>query len=348
MRLGIVGSPADLQVGAVAAKLRSFGAAVAIVDPTGLERGEGVSSDGHRFFFGGDPLDDVGAFWLRHSPKTMPPTFTIDERYVLFDDWFARYMALREQHGFFFSWLIERSHRGVPIINPVELAAQIQLKPFQLSAASARGLALPRTCITNDPARVHAFVREIGRPGDVVFKPTMGGALVEVLDEVALARLGRVTRAPVTFQEKIIGDNVRLTVVDDEVVSAVRIPADTLDFRADDAYRAGATVYEGVDVPDEVAAGCRALLKDVGLVISGIDFIVRDGVWFFLEANPAPIWLDIEQKTGAGISTAIAALLLRLSRASGAERLRARLAEAGTTSSFCRYAYPQNPRRRMA
>jgi len=168
-----------------------------------------------------------------------------------------------------------------------------------------------------------------------------------VLDEVALARLDRIAQGPVTFQERIVGDNVRVTVVDDAIVSAVRIPSQTLDFRADDAYRRGATVYEAVDVPDEVAAGCRAMLRDVGLVISGIDFLVRDGTWFFLEANPAPIWLDVEQKTGASISGAIASFLLRLARAAGAERLRARLQEAGTPSSFCRYAYPQNPRRRM-
>jgi|GEM_PF-666447 hypothetical protein len=341
MRLGIVGAPQDAQVKAVLAALRQQGVDVAVVDPNGLHGGLAATSDGTHVSFGGDTFGDVAAWWVRGTVNPLPPTFEEGDQYVLFEDWFEEYMARRERMGFLLSWLVGLGYRGVPVVNPPEHAAAIQLKGFQLQAAVARGFEIPRTLTTNDPNAVRALVREVK---DVIYKPSMGGGLARVLDAAALARLDHITRAPVTFQQHISGHNIRVTLVGDDIVSAVKIPSDAMDYRADATYAAGDTLYDHAEMTPQQADVCRAVARDVGLVVTGMDFIQRaDGSWVFLEANPAPVWLDIEHKTGAPVSRALAEHLLGLARAP--TLLKARLDQARRPSSFCRYAYPQDPSR---
>lgn len=343
MRLGVVGSLDDPQVKSVTTEIRALGADAVVVDPQMLVRGESVMFDGSAFLWRGAHVNDVRAWWLRASLSPMPPTFEVDETYVLFDDWFEEYMARREQLGFLMSFLVERHYRGIPVVNPPEFGATIQLKAFQLAAAVTRGFAIPRTCTTNDPSRVRDFARQVKH---VLYKPSMGGGLAEVLGDDGMARIGQIVRAPVTFQEAVRGTNVRVTLVGEDIVSVVKIPSEALDYRADEDYRAGRTLYEHVDMTPALAEKCRLLARDVGLVMTGIDFIVREGgEWVFLEANPAPIWLDIEKKTGAPISRMLAEYLLMAGQ--DPAKIRAHLEKGPRSSSFCRYAYPQNPSRSM-
>lgn len=341
MRLGLVGAAGDPQLGAVAKAIRALGLQPVVVDPEALGRGSAITFDGARTSFSGDALADVGAVHVRGTVSPMPPTFVADEDYVLFEDWFEEYMARRERMGLLLSWLVGLGYAGIPVVNAPEHGAAIQLKAFQLQAAGARGFTLPRTCITNDPAAVRAFQRDVK---DVVFKPSMGGGLTQPLDREALGRLDLITRAPVAFQERIHGTNIRVTVVGDNIISVVSIPSEALDYRADPQYQAGKAVYGHVSMEPAMTDAIRSLMTDVGLVHAGLDFIrSKDGTWYFLEANPAPVWLDIERRTDAPISRALAEHLLSAARHKDIHQ--ARMQQARRPSSFCRYALPMEPRR---
>ncbi len=67
--------------------------------------------------------------------------------------------------------------------------------------------------------------------------------------------------ARVIFQERVDGDDVRVMLAGDEVVSAaaIRTPRQHLD------------CYEQVLVPDDVHARCRRAARECGLVCAGID-----------------------------------------------------------------------------
>ncbi|KWX05892.1 hypothetical protein TH66_00785 [Carbonactinospora thermoautotrophica] len=193
--------------------------------------------------------------------------------------------------------------------------ADAEYKPAQLAAARRAGLAVPDTLITNRPDDARAFVER--HNWDVVYK---------TLTPVAFIRDGsgwHTYTTPVTprffdddairftahlFQRCVHKEyDVRLVCVGDRMF-AVEIDSPVGDWRRTydtNKYRVG-------EVPDQVAAGMRALLKSFGLNFCAADFAVdHDGLWWFLDLNPNGQWAWLEQATGVPISRAIADLLER-------------------------------------
>lgn len=122
---------------------------------------------------------------------------------------------------------------------------------------------------------------------EVIYKPVMGGALTERLDENALEKLDAITTSPVIFQERI---------------------------RGDDVYSSGGATYREVKLPDRVAEFCRRAARECGLVFAGIDIKHQGDDWVFLELNSSPIYLDVERKLGHPISAAIARYIVEHAR----------------------------------
>ena len=155
--------------------------------------------------------------------------------------------------------------------------------------------------------------QELAQNGEVIFKPLLGGAITRLLDAEMLSRLEQVRAAPVIFQQRIRGDDIRVILVGSEIVSAValRTPISYLDFRSDPIYSSGKASYERVRLPSDVAAICREAARACGLPFAGIDIKhTPEDDWFFLELNSSPIYMDVEQKMGDPISAALAEYLL--------------------------------------
>jgi glutathione synthase/RimK-type ligase-like ATP-grasp enzyme len=169
---------------------------------------------------------------------------------------------------------------------------------------------VPRTLITNDAQAVRAFAGELG---EVIFKPLMGGAITRRLADVTDDELEAVAASPVIFQELIEGDDLRVMLAGDDVVSsvAIRTPRQHLDFRDDPIYSSGEADYEPVTLPEAVVEQCRRAARTCGLSFAGIDIKrTPGGEWVFLELNSSPIFLDVEQKLGHPISRAVARLIV--------------------------------------
>jgi glutathione synthase/RimK-type ligase-like ATP-grasp enzyme len=201
--------------------------------------------------------------------------------------------------------VLKLAHQGVTLVNGPHAASVMQYKPFQLHALRSLGARVPRTLISNDPVAIRAFHAEVK---DVIFKPVMGGAVTRPLDAEALERLEDVVSSPVIFQERVRGDDLRVMLVGDEVVSCVAIqtPEQHLDFRADPVYSEGQASYREVPLPEPVQRFCRQAARACGLTFAGIDIKHQGDQYVFLEFNSSPIYLDVELKLGHPISRAIA------------------------------------------
>ncbi|MHB8877713.1 MAG: ATP-grasp domain-containing protein [Myxococcaceae bacterium] len=316
MRIGIFGAPEDPQCQAVAHEAGVLGAEAVLIDSEALDDGVPLSFEDGRAVYRGDCLDDLRGFYLRYTPSTTPPTVEHEGELVLFEDWFTSYMHQRERSSLYLAWLLSLQHSGAALVNPPHAGSVYQFKPFQLDALRALGARVPRTLISNDPAAVRAFHL---KHRDVIFKPVLGGAITRALDEEALANLEQVTTSPVIFQERIDGDDLRIMLAGDEIVSsvAIRTPQQQLDFRADPVYSAGDAGYEEVTLPAEVAAFCRKAARACGLSFAGIDIKRTPTEWVFLELNSSPIYLDVEVKLGHPITRALAKLVVDGARAAG-------------------------------
>lgn len=202
--------------------------------------------------------------------------------------------------------------RGGRVINPCA-SLPLESKPSQLGALARAGLPVPRTLITGLPMAAERFVDALAAEGlQAIAKPLIGGTTARLIDDAARAHLGALGPAPVILQERVVGDDVRVTVVDGAVVSAVVIQSAALDYRDDPAYASGGARYQPMTLPDQARELALRAASTCMQVISGVDLKrTRDGRFVVLEANAAPQWLDIEEKTGAAISAAVATLLLR-------------------------------------
>lgn len=312
MRIGLFGPATDPQCLHLARVLAGRGVETRHIHAEDIGQQVAHGMWGDEVYYRGERVDDITAFYMRQIPLAYPPLFQRDDKFVLWDDWFPEYMHRLEQHGYMVSWLLALEEAGATLLNPPFAGSVLQYKAYQLQAMRRHGLPLPKTLITNDPELVRRFAAEVG---DVVFKPSMGGALCRPLDDEAWSRLDVLKHAPVIFQQRIRGDDVRVTMVGREIVSSVAIETDELDFRSDADYQGGRARYREVDLPPPVRAMCRQALRLCGLRFSGIDLKrTPEGDWYFLECNSSPIYLDVEQKTGAPITERMADLLLRAAR----------------------------------
>jgi glutathione synthase/RimK-type ligase-like ATP-grasp enzyme len=308
MKIGIFGTADEPIESALAKEIKSLGFDPLHIRADALDEGLPLSIIDNEYWYLGKNTNDIKGFYLRGIPGAYAPYMEKDDSLVLFDDWYTQYIHAREKASYFVSWLIALQHQKATLVNPPQAASVLQYKPFQLHVLKAVGAEIPRTLISNDPKAIKQFKRE---NKDVIFKPITGGAITRRLDASAMKNLDAVTYSPVIFQECIDGDDLRVMLVGDEIVScvAVKTPQQHLDFRDDPSYSGGEAWYEEVTLPPVIIELCRKAARECGLLFAGIDIKkTKDGRWVFLELNSSPIYIDVEFKLGHQITKAIAEL----------------------------------------
>jgi glutathione synthase/RimK-type ligase-like ATP-grasp enzyme len=198
-------------------------------------------------------------------------------------------------------------------------------KPYQALLVRQCGLLTPPTLVTNDEESALRFYHDCDC--QVVYKSLSGiRSIVRRLEPEQLSRFAFLRDGPAQLQAFIPGENVRVHTVGDQLF-ATRVHTEGVDYRY--ACREGDTVVhtEGVDyryvcrdgetvsmetttLPPEVAASCRKLARQLGLLLTGIDLKeTEEGAYYCFEVNPSPGFLYYEQHTRQPISTAVAELL---------------------------------------
>jgi hypothetical protein len=256
-------------------------------------------------------LDRVSAVWFRRPAPPLPHSQTTDPD--------CRAYAEEECANLFDSLWEELPCRWVPATWPVIRRAS--RAPLQFKLASALGLELPPTLITNDPEEFLEFYAK--HEGNIVSK-LPSPAMTRTLKHLQLARYTQqVTRrdlihadsiryAPVTFQAYVPKRvELRITVVGEQVFAAEihsqKANRTRIDWRR---YDLAHTPHYPHTLPDEVRRGCVELTRQLGLCYGAIDMVLTpDGRYVFLEINPNGQFLWIEQLTGMPISDAICDLL---------------------------------------
>jgi glutathione synthase/RimK-type ligase-like ATP-grasp enzyme len=175
-------------------------------------------------------------------------------------------------------------------------------KPYQAALVRACGWSVPDTLVSNDPVAVRAFLDHHGR---VVYKSTSGiRSIVDELTVDRLADLEKVRRLPTQFQQLLVGTNVRVHVIGDEV-HAVEVESPTIDYR----YSAGASMRP-TTLTDRVRDACLRLSRELGLPLAGIDLLRdQDGRWWCFEVNPSPAYSCFEEPTGLPMARSLASWL---------------------------------------
>jgi glutathione synthase/RimK-type ligase-like ATP-grasp enzyme len=306
MKLGIFGRDTDPTSTRLEAVARARGHEVLRIAFAALSSGAAAAFDGDAWRFRGEEIGRCDAFVVRQIPAEHALLGPPQERTTA-AEWYVRGVHQRERLTFAESAIFDLELRGKPMVNPLVASRPFEHKPLQLATWRRAGLPVPRTCVTTVPDDVRAFDDDVRRRGGrSICKPISGGAAARLVDEDVLAALDALAEAPAIFQERVPGDDVRATIVGDRVVSSVIIESDALDYRADPAYRRGEARWLVHALPADVEALVLRAASLCGHVLSGVD-LKRRGPddYVLLEANSAPVYLDVEDATGAPITASI-------------------------------------------
>lgn len=222
----------------------------------------------------------------------------------------ATVAANREKESLLRSVLAWMRAAGAMVINPVETLACHFLKPETIRRLSEADLPLPDTLVANDPEAVRRFA---ARHHEVIYKPLSGGACAQQLtsDDLSAKRLAQLQRAPVLFQERVAGADVRAYVLAGQVVAAGILDCAEVDFRRTGQPFAGAALTAAERDAAEQAA------RVTGLTFAGIDLKrTPDGRCVLLDVNPAPMFAVFDDTTRCEVTGAVADYLVNACRQS--------------------------------
>jgi hypothetical protein len=177
------------------------------------------------------------------------------------------------------------------------------MKHKQAEVAARCGWRVPKTFITNSPGEARALASQ----GELVLKPPAGGTLARKVD-VEVMRAFAAIDCPVAIQEYIPGEDVRVYVIDGEVVAAARIVTGELDYRRDPNYMER---IHAIDLPEDAQRNAAAVFERLRLVCGSMDLrLTPSGELVFLEVNSGGSFLDLQKVLGAPISEMLANLLV--------------------------------------
>lgn len=184
-------------------------------------------------------------------------------------------------------------------------------KPKQLSLAKSLGANIPATYVGNCPKASMNFLEE--HPNTIV-KPVFAGGLTKRVPRTikSYSELQSHTCYPYTLQSFIPGEDIRSYIVGQFIVSAKVIAhyethenANSADYRG--AHKVSLIPFDLPILQQQLAI---RIMRAFHMQYTAIDWrLAPCGTLYFLEANPAPLFVGAQQMLGVEIDRAIVDLM---------------------------------------
>ncbi len=241
------------------------------------------------------------AIYLRNLHQS-PASGGAQEENATQEDLHRKLLMHRERNTILEALICRWEVMGIPIYNSPSANRNVT-KPLQMALLARAGLPVPNTRWTNDPGEV----LDLAAGGELIYKPVAGGAATRKLEKQDLQseRLDRLSAAPVTFQELLPGEDIRVYVIDERVIASYHIVTNHIDYRQNEQR------VESIELDAQTQVQCIAACKALGLRFSGID-LKRDkhGMLRILELNPSPMFLGFDRLAGTDVCGALARTLV--------------------------------------
>lgn len=241
-----------------------------------------MSLDASHARWNGHDFSDVAAVYIRcTTPNTLPapPPVLNANSYCDYRGEFFKEQGFSSATSSFFAAL---AAAGKLVINELSTYDDHDTKAQFYEKMRAQRFPVPATLTTNDPARAREF---IAGHAQVVVKPSVGVGSTRLFIEQDMERLDQFRFCPVMMQERIRGDTLRVNIVGDSVVLALRV----LGSRENTDSRTAPLGFEFVKLPDEEEERIVRANRALGLHYSAWDIIEsHDGRYVYLDCNPGP------------------------------------------------------------
>lgn len=191
-------------------------------------------------------------------------------------------------------------------VNSLESVVTHRYKPFQLQIMKKNGIKIPETVITNDPEQVLELCN--GSEENYIYKPIRGWANTAILNKADMKkeRLSSLQYSPITLQQCVKGQDIRVYVVGDEIFP-VGIESKDIDSRATRENK-----HYRIEIPKDIQEMCKKIRDLMGFAYTAIDIKrTEEGEYYVFEANATPIFVNDETDCGYPIGDRICELLIK-------------------------------------
>lgn len=300
----------DPQAMAVADAVRDRGAIAHIVPATvDSEQTQLLAAD--CLVCNGVDLSRVRAVYLRSITLSTP---TLVPGYLSRAEWAAyraRFMFEAQRQAFVFSILEALAEQQALVVNVPHTYQAHASKAAMYLALSNAGFSVPETLMTSDPTVAASFVTQF----PAVAKPGAGIGSTRAVSEADQNRLHEVQRAPTLFQRKIEGTTIRVHVVGQQAVLALRIKSREMDSRTRPKG------FSVVNLPPDVSQKIVAATHLLGAHFAAWDVLHSDdGGYFLLDFNPGPYIMWIGETAARAVLAELATMLLTYGQTQSLEK----------------------------
>jgi glutathione synthase/RimK-type ligase-like ATP-grasp enzyme len=243
-------------------------------------------------------------------PKSLFRSYSVRKFFEVddVDSVFSAIHCMRDHRTVFESLFRTLESKHIDVLPAPRLLRLQMRKPWQLQQFEKRGLPVPDTVFTNDPDRVREFYDDHDR---TVYKPTTFGPPARELtdDDLTDEKLGKLANAPIQLQEFAPGDDVRVYVLDGEIVGAMRYESESYSFKLDRANERSINV-EPATVSPELETTAVEGTDAVGLTFGAADIRRSDDDHALLELNEAPAFAAADTEADQSVGEALADYLV--------------------------------------
>lgn len=201
-------------------------------------------------------------------------------------------------------------------VNNPQATYKSEIKPYQLFLAKNIGFNVPETLITNSINKPHL----IANKQDKVIIKSLDPAILNINNKEAFVYTNIVdypelleahtSDSPLILQELLLPKiDIRVTVVGD-VAFAVAILKNDEGLDKDWRLEKDNVQYSKFKLPKEIEKKCIEIVKKLNLNFGGIDLILNDKNYYFIEINPTGEWSWLMDHTKLPIDKEIAKLLI--------------------------------------
>jgi hypothetical protein len=252
---------------------------------------------------------DITGAYIHYSQLFQPYEPRFNDQ--LNDDPFPLLNQLREYRSIFQSLSGILEDHGADVIPPLRNYGFQDRKPWQLHLYELSNLHIPDTVFTNDSDKLQSFYDTHER---VIYKPvTRGGVPHELTDDdLTQERLAKLATAPIQLQEYVPGDDIRVYVLNGEVIGALRYESDQFSFKLDLKNGNGDSIdIHAATISDDIANTVTHAAQQAGLIFTAADIRRRpDGSYALLELNETPRFAAAHVHTDQDIAGPLAEFLL--------------------------------------
>jgi glutathione synthase/RimK-type ligase-like ATP-grasp enzyme len=210
------------------------------------------------------------------------------------------------------------SEENLNWVNSFQAVQFHRTKPRQLTLAQKLGATIPATYIGNRPSAIQSFLRQ--HP-NAISKPVFAGELTQVVQAHMQSQtsIEQWAKLPITLQAFVPGENIRTYIAGDFMVSALIQESykhknslrDNPEIAYSDYRHADQITLIPMQIPIAIQQLAVRIMRAFHMQFTAIDWrLTPQGEFVFLEANPAPLFVNAQKQLGVEIDQAIVSLLL--------------------------------------